>query len=87
MASLKPWPCSPSRAKSSSTTLSKKSSRCGVPRRPIIIWSLPTVKPGRPLSTMNMLISFSPVFAETRKKSDQMPSLMKCLLPLSTHWP
>ena len=33
---------------------------------------------------MNMLISFSPVLAETRKKSLHSPSLMKCLLPLST---
>jgi hypothetical protein len=33
---------------------------------------------------MNMLISFSPVFAETRKKSLHSPSLMKCLAPLST---
>ncbi len=41
-------------------------------------------KPGRPLSTMNSEISFSPVRADTRKKSDQKPSLMKCLLPLST---
>jgi hypothetical protein len=55
-----------------------------VPRKPIIFWSLPTVKPGRPLSTMNMLISLSPVLAETRKKSLHSPSLMKCLLPLST---
>src|SRR5450830_1678203 len=69
MASLKPWPCSPSKATGSSGTLSKNSSTWGVPRRPIIFWSLPTVKPGRPLSTMNIEISRSPVLAETSKKS------------------
>ena len=39
---------------------------------------------------MNMEISFppaSPVLAETRKKSLHRPSLMKCLLPLSTQPP
>ena len=54
---------------------------------PIIFWSLPTVKPGRPLSTMNIEISLSPVRAETRKKSLHSPSLMKCLAPLSTQRP
>jgi hypothetical protein len=33
---------------------------------------------------MNIEMAFSPVRADTRKKSLHRPSLMKCLLPLST---
>ena len=52
-----------------------------VPASPIIGWSRPTVKPGMSLSTMNSEMPFAPlagsVTAETTKKSENSPSLMK----------
>ena len=87
MAILKPLPRSPKSASGSNTTLSNHSSLCDVPRKPIIFWSLPTTKPGKPLSTRNSEISLSPVLAETIKKSLTSASLMKCLVPLSRHVP
>ncbi len=56
-----------------------------MPRTPIIGWSRPMVKPGNPLSTRNSEMPrafFSgSVTAETMKKSENAPSLMKCFEP------
>ena len=67
--------------------VSKNSSTWLVPVRPIIGWLRPTVRRGMSLSTRNSEtcrgFAAASVTADTMKKSENSPSLMKCFCPNS----